>query len=707
MAAEIDAAPEPPVAPIRPQVREHHGDRVLDPYEWLRDTDDPAVRAYLKAENAYADARTAHLAPLRARLYDEIKSRVQETDLSVPVASGPWWYYTRTVEGQQYAVHARCPLTQPRRRPDTAAGPPPGEQVLLDGNEAAGDSEFFAIGALTVSRDHARLAYAVDRTGDERFDLVVRDLDTGAVLDNSLTGIGYGVEFAADGQEVFYTRLDEAWRPYQVWRHRVGTDPTGDVLTYQEDDERFWLGLGTSRDERWLMLATGSKLTTEVRLLPADRPEEPWQVVAPRREGLDYDVEPAGDRLLIVHNRDHLESDLAWAPLTSTSSDDWRPLLAIGPGERFLGVDAFDDALVLSLRRDGLPALRVIPREGDGFGDPWDVTFPEPIHSVALADNPESAQREVLLTYESFITPRTMLDLDLATGAQTVVKRQPVLGGFDATHYAQHRAWATSADGTSVPVSIVTRADAATDGRAPGLLTAYGAYEIASDPYFSVARLSLLDRGVVFAVAHVRGGGEMGRHWYDDGKLLAKQHSFDDTIAAARLLVAEGWVAADRLGLEGGSAGGLLAGAVTNQAPELFAVVHAAVPFVDALTTMLRPDLPLTIGEWEEWGNPLADPQVYAAMKAYTPYENIAARPYPAILATSSLHDTRVFVTEPAKWVARLRATVTNDPVTGPILLRTEMAAGHGGRSGRYAAWEQIAWEWAFVLDRLGAAEAS
>ncbi len=707
MAAEIDAAPEPPVAPIRPQVREHHGDRVLDPYEWLRDTDDPAVPAYLKAENAYVDARTAHLAPLRARLYDEIKSRVQETDLSVPVASGPWWYYTRTVEGHQYAVHARCPLTQPRRRPDTAAGPPPGEQVLLDGNEAAGDSEFFAIGALTVSRDHARLAYAVDRTGDERFDLVVRDLDTGAVLDNALTGIGYGVEFAADGQEVFYTRLDEAWRPYQVWRHRVGTDPAGDVLTYQEDDERFWLGLGTSRDERWLMLATGSKLTTEVRLLPADRPEEPWQVVAPRREGLDYDVEPAGDRLLIVHNRDHLESDLAWAPLTSTSSDDWRPLLASGPGERFLGVDAFDDALVLSLRRDGLPALRVIPRQGDGFGDPWDVTFPEPIHSVALADNPESAQREVLLTYESFITSRTMLDLDLATGAQTVVKRQPVLGGFDATHYAQHRAWATSADGTSVPVSIVTRADAATDGRAPGLLTAYGAYEIASDPYFSVARLSLLDRGVVFAVAHVRGGGEMGRHWYDDGKLLAKQHSFDDTISAARLLVADGWVAPDRLGLEGGSAGGLLAGAVTNQAPELFAVVHAAVPFVDALTTMLRPDLPLTIGEWEEWGNPLADPQVYAAMKAYTPYENIAARPYPSILATSSLHDTRVFVTEPAKWVARLRATVTNDPAAAPILLRTEMAAGHGGRSGRYAAWEQIAWEWAFVLDRLGAAEVS
>jgi oligopeptidase B len=706
-----DEIPPAPVAAVREHVREHHGDRVVDPYEWLRDAEDPEVIAHLEAENAHARARTEHLEPLRQRLFAEIKGRVQETDLTVPVASGPWWYYSRTVEGQQYAVHARSPLSDPTARPDLSGGAIAGEEVLLDGNAEAGESDFFALGALAVSHDHARLAYATDRTGDERFDLVVKDIATGAVLDDAITEIGYGVELSRDGRFVFYTRLDDAWRPHQLWRHAVGADPATDVLVHQEDDERFWMGVGSSRDEEWLILSLGSRTTSEVRLLRSADPEGEWHVVSPRREGLEYDVEPAGERLFIVHNRDNVESDLAWAPAEATSAEEWRPLLSGGPGERFLGVDAFDDFAVLSLRKDGLTALRVIPlREGaaqDGFGAPYDLTFDEPIHSVGLGDNPEPGQRRVLVTHESYVTPRSVLEVDLGTGERIVLKQQPVLGDFDPQHYAQARAWATATDGTRVPVSIVHRADLARDGRAPGLLSAYAAYEISSDPYFSVARLSLLDRGVVFAVAHARGGGEMGRHWYDDGKLLAKPHSFDDTVAAARLLVDEGWVAADRLGLEGGSAGGLLVGAVVNRAPELFRVVHAAVPFVDALTTILRPDLPLTVGEWEEWGNPLADPEVYACMKAYTPYENIAARPYPAVLATTSLHDTRVFFTEPAKWVARLRATVTNDPLTRPILLRTEMAAGHGGRSGRYAAWEQIAWEWAFVLDQLDATSLS
>jgi oligopeptidase B len=697
--------PQPPVALVREHVREHHGDRVIDPYEWLRDGDDPEVIAHLEAENDYADARTAHLEPLRQRIFGEIKSRVQETDLSVPVASGPWWYYTRTVEGQQYAVHARSPLTDRGVRPDLSSGAVAGEVVLLDGNVAAGDSEFFSIGALTVSHDHSRMAHATDHTGDERFDLVVTDLVTGAVLDDAITGIGYGVEFSRDGEFVFYTRLDSAWRPHQLWRHRVGADPATDVLVHQEDDERFWMGVGSSRDERWLILSLGSKTTSEVRLLDATDPEGEWRVVASRVDGVEYDVEPAADRLLIVHNRDNVESDLAWAPLTSTSSEQWELVAASAPGERFLGVDAFDDWIVLSLRKDGLTALRLIPLQDSGFGAPRDLPFDEPIHSVGLGENPEPDQSAIQVSYTSYVTPPTVLEVDLTTGERTVLKQQQVLGDFDPARYVQDRAWATSADGTLVPVSIVRRVGVEADGTAPGLLTAYGAYEISSDPYFSVARLSLLDRGVVFAVAHVRGGGEMGRHWYDDGKLLAKPHTFDDTIAAARLLIDDGWVAPGRLGLEGGSAGGLLVGAVVNRAPELFRVVHGAVPFVDALTTILRPDLPLTVGEWEEWGNPLEDPEVYACMKAYTPYENITARDYPAILATTSLNDTRVFFTEPAKWVARLRATVTNDPATHPILLRTEMAAGHGGRSGRYAAWEQIAWEWAVVLDQLGAAD--
>ncbi|HYN30533.1 MAG TPA: S9 family peptidase [Dermatophilaceae bacterium] len=696
------------MAPTREHVRVHHGDRVVDPYEWLRDPEDPAVVAYLEAENAYAEARTASLEPLRRRIVGEVKARVQETDLSVPVASGPWWYYSRTVEGQSYAVHARAPVTDRSRRPDLEAGAVEGEQVLLDGNAAAAGHDFFSVGALTVSADHAVLAYGVDTTGDERFDLTIARAGTGEVLDTALTGVGHGCELSLDGSVVFYPRLDDAWRPHQLWRHRVGTPASEDVLVHEEADERFWMGVGASRDDRWVILALGSKTTSEVHLLDAADPEGAFRVVAPRRDGVEYDVEPAADRLFVVHNTDTPEGDLAWAPLDATSPRQWVPLLRSEPGERFLGVDAFDDVAVLSLRRDGLPGLRVLPRDPSapgGYGPARDVDFDEPLCSAGLGDNPEPASTALQVVHESFLTPRTVLDLDVVSGGRTVLKRQPVLGGYRPGDYVERREWVSARDGTRVPLSLVHRAGLGPDGSNPGLLTAYGAYEISSDPYFSVSRLSLLDRGVVFAVAHVRGGGEMGRRWYDEGKLLAKRNSFTDTLACAEHLLASGWVAPDRLGLEGGSAGGLLAGAVVNLAPDRFRVVHAAVPFVDALTTILRPDLPLTVGEWEEWGNPLEEPEVYAYMRSYSPYENVTARAYPAVLASTSLHDTRVFFTEPAKWVARLRATVTTDEAARPILLRTEMAAGHGGRSGRYAAWEQLAWEWAFVLDQLGATE--
>jgi oligopeptidase B len=674
----------------------------------MSDLEDPELRSYLEAENDYAEARTAHLAGLRETLFGEIRGRVKETDLSVAVASGPWWYLSRTVEGRQYASHVRVPLTDPARRPDPEGPPPSDEQVVVDGNVEAGDSEFFGLGALTVSHDHRLVAFATDTTGDERFDLTVRDIATGDVLDRSLTGIGYGCEFSRDASHVFYTRLDEAWRPYQLWRHRVGGDPTDDVLVHQEDDERFWMGVGSSRDERWLILSLGSKTTSEVHLLPADDPEGAWRVVAPRRDGVEYDVEPAGDRLLIVHNTDDPDADLAWAPLDATHHEQWVPWLTSAEGERFVGVDAFDSASVLTLRTGGLTALRVLPRDpgsDSGHGAAWDVVVDQPVHSIGLGDNPEPDQRAIQVVVESWTTPRSVLDVDLTSGERTLLKQQPVLGGFDPDDFVEHREWATAADGTLVPVSVVHHRDVRPDGSNPGLLAAYGAYEISSDPYFSVARLCLLERGVVYAVAHVRGGGEMGRRWYDDGKLLAKSNSFSDTVACADHLVGRGWFAADRVGLEGGSAGGLLVGAVLNLAPGRFRVAHAAVPFVDALTTILQPDLPLTVGEWEEWGNPIADAAVYAAMREYSPYENVRPEPYPAVLATSSLHDTRVYVTEPAKWVARLRETVTSDPDTRPVLLRTEMSAGHGGRSGRYAAWEQVAWEWAFVLDQLGATE--
>ena len=701
----------PPVAARRDVVRDHHGDRVVDPYEWLRDKESPEVVAHLEAENAYAEAMTAHLAPLREAIFEEIRSRTQESDLSVSVASGPWWYYSRTVEGEQYSVECRAPRVEGSPRP--VPGPDvgvEGEQVLLDGNVEARGHEFFALGALTVSPDHRRLAFAVDTEGDERFALRIKDLRTGSVVDTAVTGIGYGCVFSLDGRYVFYTRVDETWRPFQVWRHEVGTTPDRDVLVLQEDDERFWMGLGSSRDDRWVMIGLGSKTTSEVWLLDAAEPTGEVHVVAPRREGVEYDVEPASDRLYVVHNADHVDYDLAWAPLGSSSADDWRLVARAGQGERFQGIDAFDDVAVLSLRKDGLTAVRVLARDesaDSGLGDRHDLSFDEPVHSVGLGDNPESATDALQVVYESMVTPRTVYDYDFRTRELTLLKRQPVLGGYEPAHYEQRREWATAADGTRIPISVVHPAGAQPDGTHPALLSAYGSYELSSDPYFSVARLSLLQRGFVFAIAHVRGGGEMGRRWYEDGKLLSKKNTFTDFVSCADHLVESGWAAPDRLVAEGGSAGGLLIGAALNLAPERFRAVHAAVPFVDALTTILDPSLPLTVVEWEEWGNPLADPEVYAYMKSYSPYENVRDAAYPAVLATTSLNDTRVYFTEPAKWVARLREHTTSDPAERPVLLRTEMVAGHGGKSGRYNAWRQVAWEWAFLIDQVGAADAA
>jgi len=687
-------------------VREHHGDRVVDPFEWLRDKDDPEVIAHLEAENAYAEAMTSHLEPLRERIFDEIKSRTQESDLSVPAAYRGWWYYSRTFEGMQYAAQCRVRMVEGRGRPQLEPGvTPEGEQVLLDGNIEAEGHEFFSLGAFEVSPEGTRIAYAVDVEGGERFALRVKDIETGDVIDDAVTEIGYGAVWSLDGQYLFYTRLDESWRPHQVWRHAVGTPSQGDVLVFEEPDERFWMGIGSSRDDAWLVIQVGSKLTSEVLLLDASAPLSEPTVVAPRRDGVEYDVEPAGDRLLIVHNANHPDFELAQAPLDSRSHLQWSPLSEAVPSERVLGVEAFASHAVVSLRRDGLTALRVIPRDvllESGFGPARDLVFDEPLYSVGTANNPEYDSAALQIEFESMVTPKTISDYNFVTGELTVLKTQPVLGGYQATDYTQRRVWATAADGTQVPISLVHRRDVTADGTAPGLIYGYGAYEICIDPYFSVARLSLLDRGFVYAIAHVRGGGEMGRQWYDSGKMEHKMNTFTDFVACAEHLVSSGWVAPDRLVAEGGSAGGLLIGAVANLVPGRFRAIHAAVPFVDALTTILDPSLPLTVPEWEEWGDPLHHADIYRYMKGYTPYENVAAAQYPAILATTSLNDTRVYFVEPAKWVARLRETATNDLAQRPILFKIEMVAGHGGKSGRYDAWKQYAWELAFLMDQVG-----
>lgn len=699
--------PEPPVAARRPTTRTHHGHAVEDPYEWLRAKTDPETIRHLEAENAYTEAMTGHLAPVSEAVFSEIKGRTQETDLSVPVRDGGWWYYTRTVEGSQYPLVCRVGVDRAPERPVLEPGVDvPGEQVLLDLNAEAEGQEFFSLGDSEVDLAGHLLAYTADVSGDERFDLIVRDLRTGRTIDDVVTDIGYGVEWSTDGRFLFYTRVDDAWRPFQVWRHRVGGPAEDDVLVYQEDDEKFWMGLGSSRDHRYLVIALGSRTTSEYRLLELGDPESEPRVVAPRTPGLEYDVEPAGDRLLIVHNRDHRDFALATADLDATSADQWETVIPGVDGVRIETADAFSGHVVVSLRRDGLSALRVLPRSADGgLGEGWDVPVDEELWTIGLGGNPEYDSDRVLIGTQSFVTPHTVSELDLGTGDTTVLKRQPVLGGYDPADYEQRREWATAADGTRIPISLVYRRGTEPDGGNPGLLYGYGSYEISIDPAFSVLRLSYLDRGVVWAVAHVRGGGELGRTWWDQGHLEHKRNSFTDFVAAADHLVSSGWVAPDRLAAEGRSAGGLLMGAVLNLAPERFCAVHAGVAFVDALTTILDPSLPLTVSEWDEWGNPLEDPAFYEYMRSYTPYENIRGVEYPAILATTGLNDTRVYYVEPAKWVARLRETVTNDPATRPILLKTEMVAGHRGKTGRYDVWREDAFEIAFMLDRLGARE--
>lgn len=699
----------PPVAPTRPYIRTHHGDAVQDPYAWMRDVEDPELLGYLRAENAYADAMTAHLGDLRERLFTEIKDRTQESDLGVPVSYRGWWYYGRTREGLQYPLQCRVPMVEgaprPTPSPDAALE---GEQVVVDMNAEADGQQFCALGASEVNLTGDRVAYSVDVVGDERFVLRVRDIASGQLIDDTVTGMGYGLAWSADSAYLFYLRVDDAWRPYQVWRHRVGAAAATDELVYEEPDERFWLGIGTSRDDRWLQIAIGSKNTSEHHLLDLAEPTGSPRIVCARRDGVEYDVEVAGDRLLIVHNAHRVDFEIAYAPLDAADASTWRPWFRPeADGDRVTGVDAFATHAAVSLRRAGQTAVALARRDPDaeaGFAQPVDLAFDEPVRSVGLGSNPSWETAALQLGYQSLATPKTVLEVDLATGERAILKTQPVLGGFDPSAYVQHRVWATAEDGTAIPMSLVARADVPRDGSAPGLLYGYGAYEFSLDPWFSIPRLSLLDRGVVVAIAHVRGGGELGRAWYDGGRLAHKEHSFTDLVACARTLGDGDWVDPRRLALQGGSAGGLLVGAAMNLAPELFAVVQADVPFVDPLTTILDPSLPLTVTEWEEWGNPLADAEVYALMKRYSPYENVRATTYPAVLVTTSLNDTRVSVTEPAKWIARLRAVATRDPATRPLLLRTEMSAGHGGRSGRYDAWRELAWEQAVVLDRLGLA---
>ena len=681
--------------------RVHHDDVFIDPYEWLRDKSDPEVIAHLEAENAHVEAQTAFQEPLRQKIFDEIKSRTKETDLSIPVRRGEWWYYGRSYEGKQYGVHCRCPVAGP----DDWEPPVfdentviPGEQILLDENAEADGHDYFALGASSVSPDGNVLAFSVDTVGDERYTLRFKDLTAETLRDAALypdriTGIGLGVTWAADNAVVYYTTVDESWRPDTVWRHRLGeTGP--DEQVFCEPDERFWVAIGRTRSNAYILIAAGSSVTSEVRYADASDPQAEFTTVLPRRDGVEYSVEHAviggRDRFLILHNDGAPNFTLVEAPV-----EDPVAQTTLIPGRddiRLEGVDAFAHHLVVHYRREGLPSLQWWPID-DGYGTRDEISFDSELMASGLAGNPNWDSPRLRIGATSFVTPTRIYDIDLTNGERILLREQPVLGDYRREDYVERRDWAIAKDGTRIPISLIYRRDLKTP--APTVLYGYGAYESSEDPRFSIARLSLLDRGMIFAIAHVRGGGEMGRLWYERGKLLEKKNTFTDFITVASHLVDSGLTRPQNLVALGGSAGGLLMGAVANMAPGQFAGILAQVPFVDPLTTILDPSLPLTVTEWDEWGNPLADADVYSYMKSYSPYENVEAKEYPAILAMTSLNDTRVFYVEPAKWVAALRHAKT-DP--HPVLLRTQMAAGHGGISGRYERWKEAAFQYAWLL---------
>ncbi|NMZ28735.1 S9 family peptidase [Pseudomonas protegens] len=665
-----------------------------DPYAWLQKRDTDAVLDYLKAENSYLDAQLAHQGPLRETLFQEIKGRILETDLSLPSPWGPYLYYTRTTAGDEYARHYRCP----RPADDSLTVDESREQLLLDPNALA-NGGFFSLGAFSISPDHQRLAYSLDTTGEEIYTLFVKELASDKVSELSFDNCDGSMTWANDSLTLFFGELDDTHRPHKLLRYRL--DGTAAEEVFHEPDGRFFLHCYRSSSERQLLLSLGSKTTGETWALDATQPQLPFTCLAPRVEGHEYDVDHGlldGQWTWFIRsNRDGINFALYQAADNGVipEQDDWQLLVPHNPEVMLDGVTLNAAAMTLSLREGGLPIIEVHPRDLPMYR----VQLPDAAYSLHVQNSLEFSSERIRLRYEALNRPAQVRQLQLADGQQQVLKETPVLGPFDPEAYVSQRLWATAADGTQVPISLVVKRDCLGQPT-PLYLYGYGAYGESLDPWFSHARLSLLDRGVAFAIAHVRGGGELGEAWYRAGKQEHKQNTFSDFIACAEHLIAQGLTSAQQLAISGGSAGGLLIGAVLNQRPELFKVAIAEVPFVDVLNTMLDPELPLTVTEYDEWGNP-EEPEVYARIKAYAPYENVRAQAYPATLVIAGYNDSRVQYWEAAKWVARLRATRTDG---NPLLLKTELGAGHGGMSGRYQGLRDVALEYAFILNILGLA---
>ena len=674
--------PMPPIAAVRPQTRVFGSVEVADPYAWLEDPTNPETIAYLDAENAYREAVMAPTRPFQQGLYAEILARIKETDVSVPTPFGEWFYYRRTEEGLQYPIFAR--------KRGTLDAP---EEVLLDLNAMVGESGYVRLTAYEPSPDHRYLAYSLNETGGIEATLFVKDLRTGTVLPERVSPV-QGVVWANDNRTLFYVKQDAALRGFELYRHALGDDPTSDPLLYREEDEVFSIHPSRSKDGAYLFLGSFSPETSEVRYLSADRPDAEWTVFAPRREGIIYSLEHLGDDFLVLTDEDAPNAKLLAVPVADPAPANRRELVPHRPDVLLQGLDPYEGYLVIAGREAGLTKLWVRERAS---GATRSLPFEEAVYTVSPGENRTFATTTFRFRYTSPVTPTSVFEEDLATGVRTLLKREEVLGGHDPERYVSERLVATAEDGAAVPITLVRRRDA---GEGPWrlLLEGYGSYGYSYDPSFDSTRLSLLDRGVAYAIAHVRGGQELGRRWYKEGKLLAKTNTFTDFVAVAEHLVARGHTAPDRLIAQGGSAGGLLMGAVANARPDLFRAIVAQVPFVDVLRVMLDPSLPLTTGEFEEWGNP-SDPAFYEYIASYSPYDNVAAQAYPELLITGGIEDDQVPYWQPAKWAAKLRATKTDD---NPLLVRMNMGAGHGGASGRYDRYREVAHDLTFVLRAMG-----
>ncbi|WP_022686680.1 S9 family peptidase [Sphingomonas phyllosphaerae] len=682
--------PTPPVAATRPHSFTMHGITIDDPYAWLKDPNypdvtDKQVLAYLEQENAYFEAQMAPHRPLVDRLYEEMKARIKEDESSVPQKDGDHLYWTAYETGGQYRKWWRKPL---------AGGP---DELLLDEPALAEGKEYFRLGAFAISNDATKLAYAIDDNGSERFTIHVKDLATGALLPDTIPGMLSEIVWTADDSGFLYGLANKEWRTDNARFHRLGSDPAEDLELFHEDDEGYRVAVGETSDRQWIVIGTGDHVTSEIRLLPANDPFAEPILVAPRLPGREYDVDTHGDTLFIHTN----DTDPMWRLVTApiTAPGEWSERIAPSAHFYMTGVECFRDFFIVDGREDGLDQIEI--HAYDAATPPRRIAFPEPSYAAGIGDNPEYDQTVLRLGYESMVTPGTVYDYDTATGELTTLKVQEIPSGYDAGGYATERLKISARDGTQVPVSIVYPRDFPRDGSRPLFLYAYGAYGHAIPPGFSTGRLSLLDRGFAYAIAHIRGGDDLGQQWYHDGKLEKRSNTFNDFVDVAKGLIEQGWTSAGRIAIAGRSAGGELMGAVVNSDPGLWGAVIADVPFVDVLNTMLDETLPLTPGEWPEWGNPIEDREAFELIRSYSPYDNVKEQDYPPLFISGGLNDPRVTYWEPAKWAAKLRATKTDHNL---LLLKTNMGAGHGGKSGRFESLREAAEEHAFVLWQLGVA---